>query len=215
MSQLQAEIPHPLRDHLPALLPPGRVRAPAVRVLFEILICQRRLEGSTMQVEFDHISSSEGLLRQVREEEFIDDARSPDANRVLLLACWMGGHHQAAGHSLRSHWHSRAVIEAAHHLTLWTLLQLIWWEMETGLDKRMIKRGVLLAASHEGEAFQIGEDSPRAVLAVEPKQGAFRQELVRREVTRDGSQRLSQFLPVPPVADGAPNEPSHGSCGLD
>jgi hypothetical protein len=72
------------------------------------------------------------------------------------------------GHALRA----RAVIEAAHHLAFWTLLKLIRWEMQTGLDKRMIKRGVLLAASHEGEACQIGEDGPRAILSVETEQGA-------------------------------------------
>ena len=85
----------------------------------------------------------------------------------------MGCHHHAAGHPLRPHWHSRAVIEAAHHLTFWTLLKLIWGEMETGLDKRMIKRAVLLAASHESEAWQIGEHGPRAILSIEPQQGAL------------------------------------------
>ena len=69
MSQFQAEVPHPLRDHLPACLPPGGVATPAIGVLLMVFICQSRLEGSAMQVEFDNISSSEGLLRQIREEE--------------------------------------------------------------------------------------------------------------------------------------------------
>ena len=38
IAQFQAEVPHPLRDHLPALLPPGRVRAPPIGVLFAVFI---------------------------------------------------------------------------------------------------------------------------------------------------------------------------------
>ena len=74
MPHFQAQVPHPLRDHLPAFLTPGGVTTPAIGVLFLVFICQSWLEGPAMQVEFDNISSSEGLLRQVREEEFIDDA---------------------------------------------------------------------------------------------------------------------------------------------
>jgi hypothetical protein len=33
--------------------------------------------------------------RQVGEEEFIDDARTSDANRTLLLAGWVSGHDHA------------------------------------------------------------------------------------------------------------------------
>lgn len=38
MPQLQAEVPHPLRNDLPAFLPAGGVRTPAVGILFLILI---------------------------------------------------------------------------------------------------------------------------------------------------------------------------------
>jgi hypothetical protein len=33
MAQLQTEVPHPLRDDLPALLTPGGLTTPAIRVL--------------------------------------------------------------------------------------------------------------------------------------------------------------------------------------
>ena len=59
---------------------------PAIGVLLVVFICQSRLEGSAMQVHLDDISSSERLLRQVREEEFVDDARTGNANRALLVA---------------------------------------------------------------------------------------------------------------------------------
>src|SRR5215467_9943182 len=96
MSPFQAQIPDPLRDHLPALLPPGRVRAPAVRVEFLILIGKCRFEGATMQIQFDDIGSGESLVRQIREEEFVDHAVACDAHGTLLLASRVRGHDQAA-----------------------------------------------------------------------------------------------------------------------
>jgi hypothetical protein len=64
----------------------------------------------------------------------------------------------------------------------------------------MIKSAVLFAARHKCEAGQVREHRPGAVLAKDMEQGAFRQELVRREVARDGGERLAQLLSVPPVA---------------
>src|SRR5712692_5537600 len=51
MSQLQAQVPDPLTDDLPCLLPPGGVRAPAVRVDFLILIGKRRFKGTARQIQ--------------------------------------------------------------------------------------------------------------------------------------------------------------------
>ncbi len=62
MSQLQAQVPHPLRDDPPCLLSPGRVRTPPIRILLVILISQLRLEGATVQVQFDHIAGGEWRL---------------------------------------------------------------------------------------------------------------------------------------------------------
>src|SRR5260370_29630936 len=94
------------------------------------------------------------------------------------------------------------------------LLDLIWWERETGLDKRMIKRGVVLAASHEGEADQIGEHGPGAILSVKPKQGALRRKLVRCAVARDGREGLAQFHSVAPIASVAKRAEPLETVGL-
>src|SRR5512135_3199409 len=64
MPQLQAEVPYPLRDHLPALLSPGRVTAPPIGVDLLIFIRERRLKGSTMQIQLNDVGSGECLLRQ-------------------------------------------------------------------------------------------------------------------------------------------------------
>ena len=55
LSQLQAEVPDPLVDDLPELLPPLRPRHPAVGGLFLIFIGKDRLERATMQVQIQHI----------------------------------------------------------------------------------------------------------------------------------------------------------------
>ena len=114
MPQFQAQVPHPLCDHLPALLSPGRVAAPAIGVMLLVFICKRRLKGAAMQVQLDDIAGSECLLRQIGEEEFVDDACARDANGALLLARGMGRHDHAAQHAFGPHRHARAVVEAAH-----------------------------------------------------------------------------------------------------
>jgi hypothetical protein len=74
--------------------------------------------------------------------------------------------------------------ETAYDLTLRARLELVWREMETRLNEGMIKHRVLFAAGHKGEARQVGEHSPSAILSIEPEQGAFSWELVRRKARR-------------------------------
>lgn len=89
MPQFQAQVPDPLGDHLPAFLSPGCVAAPSVGVEFAVFIGESWLESSAMQVQFDDIAGAECLLRQIREEEFIDDSRTCDTNLALLLGSLM------------------------------------------------------------------------------------------------------------------------------
>jgi len=39
-----------------------------------------------MQLQLNHVAGREGVLREVREEQFVDDARTRDADRTLLRA---------------------------------------------------------------------------------------------------------------------------------
>ena len=93
-------IPHPLRHHLLALLPPGRVRAPPIGIDLSILIGQSRLKGAAMQIEFDDIGSGECMLWKVGKEEFVDNACTGHAHWTLLLASLIGGHNDAAVQAL-------------------------------------------------------------------------------------------------------------------
>jgi hypothetical protein len=60
------------------------VAAPAIRVDLLIFISQHRLKGPTMQIQLNDVRGGERSLRQVGEEEFVDDARTRDANWTLL-----------------------------------------------------------------------------------------------------------------------------------
>src|SRR5256885_3192043 len=72
LPELQAKIPDPLREDLPELLPTGRMRHPAIRILFLIFISEHGFEGASMQVEIKHISGSEGVWRHGGKELLID-----------------------------------------------------------------------------------------------------------------------------------------------
>src|SRR6266568_7778459 len=153
--------------------------------------------------------------RQVGEEEFVDDARTRDPNGTLLFARRMRCHNHAAAHALGPSRYLRAVVEAAYHLTFWTLLDLIRGEVQTRLDERMIEYRVLFAAGHIGEAGQVGENSPGAILSVEAEQGARLWELMRREVATNGREALTQFLSITTVASVAKRAEPTFSCGPD
>src|SRR6266571_263086 len=49
MSQAEAQIPNPLREDLPKLLPASGVRTPPIRLLFLVLISQHGLEGTRLR----------------------------------------------------------------------------------------------------------------------------------------------------------------------
>src|SRR5581483_3906651 len=95
---------------------------------------------------------------------------------------------------------------AASTLTFPTLLGLIWGQMETCLNQRMIQHRGLVATSHKGEASQLRQCSARALLSVEPQQGALLWERRRSERATNGPEALTQFLSgatVAPVATRA------------
>ncbi len=96
MAQFQTQVPHPLRHHLLTLLAPGRVRAPPIGIDFLILVCQDRLKGAAVQVQFNDIAGRECLLRECSEKEFVDDALARDPNGTLLFVSRMGSDHHAA-----------------------------------------------------------------------------------------------------------------------
>src|SRR5258705_9207194 len=81
---------------------------------------------------------------------------------LFFSAFWVSRHDHAVGDARSPHWHARAVVEAAHHLTFWTLLQLIRWKMQACLDEGMIEHAVerdrkstRLNSSHLGISYAV------------------------------------------------------------
>jgi hypothetical protein len=143
--------------------------APPVGIDLLVFIREDRLKSSTMQVQFDDIAGGEPLLRQVREEEFVDHSCACHPNGALLLSGRMRGHNHAAGDAIGSHRDLRAIIEAARCPAFGSLLCLIRWEVQPRLNQRMIEQVIVFPAGDKREASHIGEHSPVPILAVEAR----------------------------------------------
>ncbi len=122
-----------------------------------------------MQGQFHHITGREGVLRQGREEQFVDHAFSCDANGTLLFPGGVRRHNHAGGRALGSSRNLWAIGEAARPLTFGTLLELVGREVQTGLDQRMIEQVIIFAASDKREASSIGEHRSIAIVPIEPE----------------------------------------------
>jgi hypothetical protein len=166
MTQFEAQGRDPLVHDLPCLLPSGRMRTPAIRVLLGVFIGKLRLEGSTMQVKGDHIGSREGTLRKVGEEQLVDGALARVADAALCFASRMGRHHDPAVLSLRSHSDIGTIVEGAHQRTFRARELLIGRQMQAGLDLGPIQDRVVFATHHEQETSQIGEHGSRTILSI-------------------------------------------------
>jgi hypothetical protein len=83
---------------------------------------------------------------------------------------------------------------------VFTLLELIWRQVQTRLDQRMIEGGVLFATGHKREPSQISEHGSCPILTVEPEQGVCLWKLLCREIPTDSGEALAQFRSVQPIA---------------
>ncbi len=152
-----------------------------------------------MEIQFDDIAGSERRLRQVSQEEFVDDTCPRHANGTLLLCGRTCDDDHTAHHALLSHWDLWAIVEAACRLAFRTLLKLIRGKVQTRLDQRVIEDAVLFVTSHKSKASQVHQHSSRPILAIEPEQRVRRFELICGEIATNGREPLVQFFPIPSV----------------
>lgn len=112
MPQLKAQVPDPLREHLPKLLARGGVPAPSGRDLVLDLHPRERtrthLDGRR---ESHDIGRSECFLWQGREEQLIDDLATRGADRSREGGRRMRGDDHPDAWSCRSQQQIRAVKE--------------------------------------------------------------------------------------------------------
>jgi hypothetical protein len=153
-----------------------------------------------MQIERADIGSSERFLRQVREEQLVDDALSGEADATLLLGSRMGRHDDVEAEPCWSHRHVRAVVERAHQPTFWVGELLIRGKLEASLHLGSLKYPIVFAPHDEREADQGSYDSSCAILPIQPQQGTFLCELVRLHIAPYRSHGAAQFHPVLAIA---------------
>ena len=139
--------------------------------------------------------------RQGGEEEFVDDARTRNANPTLLCASWMGRYHHTTLHPCRPNRHLRAIVEAAHQLAFIAMLEL---SLSAGADASG-RQDDLTRCSH-GPRITNAKPVRSARMAPEPycpsslEPRVLLRELRGSEVATDGRQGLAQFFAVEPVA---------------
>src|SRR5258708_39487643 len=101
MTQLQAQVPHPLAGELPCLLTARSMTTPTIWVLLVVFICQSIFKCAAMQIQRHDIGSGERALGEIRQEQFIDDARASDADPTLGGPGLMRCHDNPPPHALR------------------------------------------------------------------------------------------------------------------
>ena len=72
MAQFQAEVPGPLRQNKPELLAPGRMRTPAIHLLFFVFIRRYGLKRATMEIQSHYISRGKRAGWQGGVEQLVD-----------------------------------------------------------------------------------------------------------------------------------------------
>ena len=171
VAQLQAQIPDPLGNDLPALLPPGSMRAPTVGILFLILVREGRFKRAAMEVERHDICSGESPWWQRRQKQFIDHACTGAAHPTLQLARWMGCHHDPARLPFGAEGQQRTIIEGAGDAAFRMGHLLIGRQVQAGLDFVPVEQVIVLAPRHIREARQIGQDRSGAILSIQAHHG--------------------------------------------
>src|SRR2546423_11303604 len=152
LSQFQTQVPDPLAEDLPELLPTSGMRTAAIRILFLILIGEDGLKRPTMQVQLHDIGGGEGTTRQCRKKELVDDVVSSRSDAGGLARGGMGGHNDAARRARRSHLKSRKIREG----TPGSPFPVGWLSIRAGgeasPDGLLIQQMIVLGAHDVGES---------------------------------------------------------------
>jgi hypothetical protein len=150
LPKIQTDIPDPLIENLPTFLTTRGTRAPAIRVLLYVLIPKSGLKGTAMQIQIQHISSSEGGLWCGGEKEFIDRSRTQNPNgRFGSGGGRMRCHDQAHTSLGRGERNIRAIKEGTTCSALRVGCVMIWWQAQTSSHGRQIKQTIVFASHDE------------------------------------------------------------------
>jgi hypothetical protein len=140
-----------LGEDLPEFLSAGRVRTPAIAVLFLILIGEHRLKGSPVQVKAHHISRGKRADGQSGKEQFVDHLVSGFTHRGGVGRGGMGSHDHPADVSRRGHGKAREIEERTLRSRFGMRRDRIGGCLEASLQLWEIKQMIVLA-SHDKSA---------------------------------------------------------------
>src|SRR5207247_4369009 len=124
----------------------------------EVFIGQGIFKGTAMEIQGHDITRRERVLRQLCQEEFIDDASTGNADPALRCPGWMGRDHHSTPESRRPDGDIRAVVKGAYQLAFRSAELLVRGEVQAGLDLGSVKELVVLAPHHIREASEVSED---------------------------------------------------------
>ncbi len=120
--------------------------------------------------------------------------------RFLSAAGWVATTTRAS-HTLRSHSHRLAVVEAADQGTFRAREGLIWGEVQASLNLGLIQHRVVFAPAHKQEASQLGKYGSGPIEAIQPRAvralsatGVPEDEL---PMTTAAWRNLSRYAPLP------------------
>jgi hypothetical protein len=106
---------------------------PAIRVLLQVFLGQGIFKGAAMEIQGHDITRRERVLRQLRQEEFIDNACAGHSHPTLASRCRMRGDHDPAGFLRRTQRQIRTIVEGTAHPAFRMREVLIGRQVQTGL----------------------------------------------------------------------------------
>jgi hypothetical protein len=202
MAQLQTDVPHPLGENLPAFLSRRSLRDPAIRILLLVFIAEHGLEGSSMQVESNHIGRGESDLRQSCEEEFIDHPISCHPN-------WSGGLSRRMGSNDDSHpkrCPSQGDIGTVEESTAGSRFRMgghfIRRLSQAILDGRQIEQTIVFATSEKAETIscQIDDHRKISILPIQSEDDPRKRKVLLGSIVGDDADDTEQISPIISVA---------------
>src|SRR5258708_3581224 len=199
LAELQAQIPYPLREDLPELLPTGRMRNPAIGILFLLFIGEHGFEGASMQVQIKYVGGSESVWWDGGKELLIDHTvvHRPDGR-------WGGsGHTRSQEHAhprpCGREWNIQTIVERTTGSRLRMPRLLIGWLLQTHPHGREGPEVIVLPAHNDPRSTtgkEIGQPSGIAIPSVQTSQDVAERKRKRAGIAADHRSGSQQFPPV-------------------
>src|SRR5258708_18429618 len=92
LSEFQAEIPYPLPDDLPELLPTRGVRAPTIEILLHIFISEHGFKRTAMQIQVQNISAGKNRSSDGGHDQLVNNSITLRADPVCSASRAMRSH---------------------------------------------------------------------------------------------------------------------------